>query len=373
VAAYSDEVALVHDYFVQDGGGERTAIELARLLPTARIYTSFFDADVFGDRIDPARVKTWPLQGRVNPQHFRGLVELYPFYFTGLDLRHAKLVVSSSSAFAKAVRTSARGLHVSYIHTPMRFAYDTGAYLDRSSFGLGGRAAALMLRGPFAAWDRRTAMRPNVLVGNSNNVRERIRRRWSRDAELIYPPVDVDEVALSETDDGYLLIAARLLAYRRIDVAVRAASALRRQMIIVGDGPERERLEQMAGPTVRFTGWLPRRELIDYFKRCHAYVVSGEEDFGIAPVEAMAAGKPVIALSRGGARETVVDGVTGVLFEESTPAAMAAAFARLDGLQLDRHAIRRHAQRFSRDRFFDEWRALLARLGVDSSLYDSAA
>ncbi len=370
MAPYSDEVAVVHDYFVQDGGGERMAIELTRLLPTARVYTSFFDAATFGARIDPARVITWPLQGRVSAHHFRGLVQLYPFYFSGLDLRHTRLVVSNSSAFAKAVRTSARGLHISYIHTPMRFAYDANAYLDRSSFGLVGRAAALTLRGPLAAWDRRTAMRPDLLVGNSYNVRERIRHRWGREAEVIYPAVDVDEFTPSGRDDGYLLIAARLLAYRRIDVAVRAATAMRRQMIVVGDGPERERLERMAGPTVRFAGWLDRAELIDLFERCHAYVVPGEEDFGIAPVEAMAAGKPVVALARGGLRETVIDGVTGVLYSDPSHAGLTGALERLDGIAFDPQAIRHHAERFGRPRFFKQWRALLNRNGVERSLYN---
>jgi len=307
------DVALVHDYFVQDGGGERVAIELSRLLPAAEIYTSFFDAGIFADRIDPSRVHTWPLQGRVTTRDFRRLVQLYPLYFSALDLRDAQLVVSSSSAFAKAVRTSRRAIHVSYIHTPMRFAYDPAAYFSQSSFGIAARAAGQILRAPLAMWDRRTASQPDVLVANSMTVRQRIREHWGRDAEIIHPPVSVSEFEVSTRDDGFLLIAARLLGYRRIDVAVRAATAARRQLVIVGDGPERERLESLAGPTVRLTGWLPRPELVDLFARCHAYVVPGEEDFGIAPVEAMAAGKPVVAFARGGAGETVVDGLADLI------------------------------------------------------------
>ncbi|HYI21687.1 MAG TPA: glycosyltransferase [Candidatus Limnocylindrales bacterium] len=363
------DVALVHDYFVQDGGGERVAIELSRLLPAAEIYTSFFDASIFGDRIDPARVHSWPLQGRVSTRDFRRLVQLYPLYFSALDLRDAHLVVSSSSAFAKAVRTSRRAIHVSYIHTPMRFAYDPAAYFSQSSFGIAARAAGQILRAPLAMWDRRTARQPDILVANSETVRQRIREHWGRDAEVIHPPVSVSEFEVSRRDDGFLLIAARLLAYRRIDVAVRAATAARRQLVIVGDGPERERLESLAGPTVRLTGWLPRTELIDLFARCHAYVVPGEEDFGIAPVEAMAAGKPVVALARGGVGESVVDGVTGVLFDDQSPAGLEQALERLDGLTLDPAAIRARAEHFDRARFFDEWRALFVRLGVDPNLY----
>jgi len=371
VPAYSDDVAVVHDYFVQDGGGEQMAIELARLLPSARVYTTFFDTQVFGDRLDPARVHTWPLQDRIGSRHFRGLVEAYPFYFTGLDLHRARLVISNSSAFAQSVRTSPRAIHIAYVHTPMRFAYDTAGYLGRSSFGVAARVAGQLLRGPLAAWDRRAARRPDVIVANSNNVRRRIRRRWGRDSYVIYPAVNVGEFGVSSRDDGYLLIAARLVAYRRIDLAVRMATRARRQLVIVGDGPERERLERLAGPTVRLAGRLARAELIDLFERCHAYLVPGEEDFGIAPVEAMAAGKPVVAYARGGATETVIDGQTGVLFDDQTPAGLDAALERLDGLTLDPRAIRSRAEGFDRQCFIDDWQSLLERLGVDPRLYRS--
>jgi glycosyltransferase involved in cell wall biosynthesis len=367
------DVALVHDYFAQDGGGERVAVELSRLLPRAKIYTTFFDASVFGARIDPARVHTWTLQDRVSSRHFRRLLPLYPMYFSALDLRDARLVVSSSSAFAKAVRTSRRGTHVSYIHTPMRFAYDPDSYLGGSSFSVAARVGGRVMRAPLASWDRRTARRPNVLVANSQTVRARIRRHWRRDAEVIYPPVSVDEFRVSNQDDGFLLIAARLLAYRRIDAAVRAATTSHRQLIVVGDGPERRRLENLAGPTVRFEGWLPRVQLVEMVERCHAYLVPGEEDFGIAPVEAMAAGKPVVALARGGATETVIDGITGVLYEDDSPAGLNAALDRLDTLTVDREVVRQRAEVFSRERFFGAWRSLFERLGIDRDLYDAQA
>jgi glycosyltransferase involved in cell wall biosynthesis len=367
------DVALIHDYFVQDGGGERVAIELARLLPAAPIYTSFFEERVFGDRIDPRRVQPWPLQGRIDSRSFRRLAYLYPIYFSALDLRAARLVVSSSSAFAKAVRTSRRALHVSYVHTPLRLAYNPDAYFGHSRLGALARSAGRVVRAPFAIWDRRTARQPDVLVANSHTVRERIRQFWDRDAEIIHPPVSVAEFAVSDRDDGFLLICARLLAYRRIEVAVRAANAARRELVVIGDGPERDRLAALAGPTVKMVGWLPRARLIDYFERCHAYVVPGEEDFGIAPVEAMAAGKPVVALARGGATESVVDGVTGVLFSEPSPAALGAALDRLDHLTLEPSAARAQAELFDTHHFLAAWRALLARLGVDQSLYQSAA
>jgi glycosyltransferase involved in cell wall biosynthesis len=361
--------AIVHDFLVQDGGAERCAIELARLLPDAPLYTTFFDRAAFGDRLAPARVHPWPLQRLLGGHHFRSLLPLYPAYFSLLDLRWARLVVSSSVAFAKAVRTSRRALHVAYIHTPMRYAWDLDSYLHASSYRLPTRLASRALRAPLLAWDRRTAHNPDVLVANSETVRGRIRERWQRDAELIYPPVDTAEFTLSERDDGYLLLAARLLAYRRVEDAIRAAGALGRELVIVGDGPERRRLAALAGPTVRFTGHLPRPALVELFEGCHAYLLPGIEDFGIAAIEAMAAGKPVVAYAGGGAVETVIDGQTGVLYGEPTAAALAAAIERLDTIEFDRATLRHHAERFDRRHFAASWRALFARLGVEPGLY----
>jgi glycosyltransferase involved in cell wall biosynthesis len=361
--------ALVHDFFVAEGGGERVAIELARLLAAATVYTSFFDAARFGDRIDPARVRTWSLQRLTGPtSHFRAFLPLYPLYFSTLDLRGAGLVVSSSVAFSKAVRTGRRDLHVSYVHTPMRYAWDLDRYLGGSSYSLPARLAALSIRPVLQWWDHETARRPTVLVANSETVRGRILRLWGRDAEVIHPPVDVDEIAPSNEDDGYLLVLARLLAYRRIDLAVEACTRLGRELIVVGDGPDAVRLRRLAGPTVRFTGHLDRARAVELLRRCHAYLVPGVEDFGIAPVEAMAAGKPVVAFRSGGATETVVEGVTGVFFDAQTSQSLAEGIQRVDAMAVDLAAIRANAERFSTAVFRRRWRQLLEGLGVDRRL-----
>ena len=374
-AATPPRAAVVHDFFVQDGGAERCAIELAALLPSATVHTTFFDTRRFGDRIDPARVRTWPLQRALGPTpRFRALLPLYPAWFSMLDLRAYDLVVSSSIAFPKAVRTSKSALHVSYVYTPMRYAWDLDRYLAGSSFGLPARAAARVARPLLQAWDRRTGRGPDVVVAISEEVQRRITRLWGRESRLIYPPVETEAIALSTRDDGFLLVAARLLAYRRVDLAVEACRLSGRELVVVGDGPERGRLEALAaGGRTRFLGHVPRAQLLDLFGRCHAYLLPGLEDFGIAPLEAMAAGKPVVAFGGGGALETVVDGVTGVFFERADARALADAIVRLDTIDFDRQAIRDHAERFDSRTFRARWRELLGELGADPALYDPGA
>ncbi|HSW42541.1 MAG TPA: glycosyltransferase [Patescibacteria group bacterium] len=360
---------MVHDFFATDGGGEAVAIEFARLLPHAPVYTSFFDSARFGDRIDPGRVRTWPLQHlRGAERRFRSLLPLYPVWFSLLDLRSQDFVLSSSVAFSKAVRTRRGAVHVSYVYTPMRYAWDLDTYLAGSSYSLPSRLAARTLRPFLRAWDRSTAQRPTHVVAISQTVRDRVRNLWGRDAEVVYPPVATDEIRLGTVDDGFLLVAARFLAYRRIDLAVAAATALGRELVVVGDGPESARLRASAGPTVRFLGRVDRPTLVDLFARCHAYLVPGVEDFGIAPVEAMAAGKPVIAFRSGGATETVVEGRTGLFFERQEVASLAEAIERLDGLVFAPAVIRARAEEFDSAVFRRSWRHLLVRLGVDPAV-----
>ncbi|MEO7117984.1 MAG: glycosyltransferase [Candidatus Limnocylindrales bacterium] len=361
---------MVHDFFVTEGGGEFVAIQFAALLPTARVYTSFFDADLFGDRIDPARVHTWPLQRLLGPTpHFRSLYPLYPMYFSAVRLDRPRLVISSSVAFSKAVRTTPSALHMSYVYTPLRYAWDLDSYLEGSSLPGVARSAARAIQPIMKAWDRRTAGRPDVIVTTSETVRQRIQRLWDRDSVVIHPPVEIAAIPVSRVDDGYLLIAARLLAYRRVDLAVQAAALLGRRLVVIGDGPERDRLQALAGPGLEFRGHVSREELLDAFARCHAYLVPGVEDFGMAPVEAMAAGKPVVALRLGGATETVIDGVTGVFFEEWTARALADGIERLDRLIIDPDVVHAHALTFDAEVFRRRWRELLAKEGADPSLY----
>ncbi len=362
-------VAIVQDWLAAEAGSERVTLELARLLPSADLYTSFFDSSIFGGELRSRHVHPWLLDRAAGlRRRFRSLLPLYPLYFSLLDLRRYDLVVSSSVAFTQAVRTAPGALHVSYVHTPMRYAWDLDTYLQGSSTSAASALGARIARPLLQRWDRVTARRPDVLVANSATVRRRIRTLWRRDAEVIHPPVDVGSVPMGTTDDGFLLVAARLLAYRRIDLAVEASNRLGRPLVVVGDGPERRHLEALAGSQVRFLGRVDRAVLLDLLGRCHAYLVPGIEDFGIAPVEAMAAGKPVVAFRAGGVTETVVEGETGLFFDEASGAALAAAIRSLDDVPFDPAAIRCHAEGFDTVVFRERIRRMLVEHGADPVL-----
>ncbi|HYK94598.1 MAG TPA: glycosyltransferase [Candidatus Dormibacteraeota bacterium] len=363
--------AVVQDWFFAPGGSERCALELIHLLPASDVFTTFFD-QIYRQEFEPSRLHTWPLQRILGPTaRYRSLLPLYPLWFTMLDLRNRDLVISSSVAFSHAVRTAPSAIHVSYVYTPLRYAWDLDNYLAGSSLSALSRLGARTLRPVLQRWDRATAKRPDVIVAISETVRERVSRLWGRESEVIYPPVETASIPRSTTDDGYLLVAARMLAYRRIDLAVAAATQLSRELVVVGAGPEEQRLRAMAGATVRFLGTVDRATLVDLFSRCHAYVVPGIEDFGIAPVEAMAAGKPVVGFGSGGVAETVVDGVTGVLFDRQDVGSFCRAIERLDGMTFDPAAIRARAEMFDVAVFRSRWKELFARLGVDPVLYTS--
>jgi glycosyltransferase involved in cell wall biosynthesis len=362
--------AIVQDWFFAPGGAERVAEALLQLLVDPDVYSSFVDRETEAALV--GRIHTWPLHRLLGPtRRYRSFLPLFPLWFSRLDLSSYDLVISSCSAFAKAVRTRPDATHIAYIHTPMRFAWDREGYLAASSLPRPARFAADLLHPWLRRWDRRMARRPDVLIANSVAVQARIREYWGLDSEVIHPPVDVEDVEISHDDDGYLLVVSRIHAYRRVDLLVRAATERGHRLIVVGDGPELPSLRSIAGPTVDFVGAKGRDEVREYMRRCHLYVVPGDEAFGIAPVEAMAFGKPVVAFRAGGALDTVEDGVSGVLFDEQTPAALAAAIERAETIVFDPVAVRANAERFSASVFRAKFIELFLRLGVDPTLYSA--
>ncbi|MBA2446484.1 MAG: glycosyltransferase [Chloroflexi bacterium] len=347
-------VALVHDYLNQYGGAERVLEQLHALFPSAPIYTSMYDPAVM-----PAVYQAWDIRTSfmqrlplVTRRH-QAYLMAYPLAFESLDLSGYDVVISNSSAFCKGVITSPETLHVCYCLTPMRWVWRYRDYIERERLGPLARAALPPLIHYLRLWDATSAQRVDRWIGISRAVAARIAKYYRRRAEIIYPPVDTGRFAANRSAGDYYLTVARLVPYRRIDLVVDAFSQLGLPVKIVGDGRDRARLQSRARPNVEFLGRVGDEALADLYAGCRGYLFVGEEDFGIAPVEAQAAGRPVVAYAAGGALDTVIDGQTGVLFHAQTPAAVADAVRRLEGCSFDTARIRANAERFS-TRVFQE-------------------
>lgn len=356
------KVALVHDYFTQTGGAERVVEVLHRMYPDAPIYTTVSFPDRLWPGLRDADIRTsWMQRIPGVKTGYRAFFPLYPNAIESLDLQAYDLVISSSSAYAKSAVVRSDAVHVCYCHTPMRFAWSYDAYVDREGFGRLVRGVLPPLIRRVRDWDARTADRVTQFVANSSAVRDRIRNCYGRDAEVVFPPVGVERYALSPDIDDYYLIVARFVPYKRLDLAVEAFNRMGRRLRIIGGGPGQKALEAMAGPTIEFTGRLSDQEVADAFARCRGLVFPGEEDFGIAPLEANASGRPVVAYAAGGALDTVVDGVTGVHFHEQTVDALCRAVERCEATTWDPRAIRAHADGFAEARFRERFEAVVER------------
>jgi glycosyltransferase involved in cell wall biosynthesis len=276
------------------------------------------------------------------------------------DLRGYDVVITSSSAFAKGVRVPPSALHLCYCYTPMRWAWSFDQYVDRSALSPTARVAARLTLPALRRWDTATARNVDRFVAISTEVSERIRATYGRGSDIVFPPVDVARFRHDRAVGDYFLVVSRLSAYKRIDLAVRACTTLGLPLVVVGDGPERELLQSVAGPTVRFAGRLTDREVTSQFERCRALILPGEEDFGLTPLEANAAGRPVVALARGGALDTVRDGVTGVLFHDDTAESLEGALRTVQERSWDAALLRAHAESFSEEVFATRFRMVLA-------------
>jgi glycosyltransferase involved in cell wall biosynthesis len=342
-------IAFAHDWIVRMRGGEKCLEILCELYPDAEIFTLVHRPGSVSRVIEQHRVRTSVLQhlrwAREHHQHF---LPLYPLAMRTLRPRGIDCLVSVSTAVAKAVATPHETLHICYCNTPMRYLWDQfDDYFGNATVPV--RAAMRLLRRPLQKWDLRTAQFPHHYIGNSQNVSERIRRIYGRTSEIIYPPVETGRFPLSERDDGFFLVVSALVPYKRVDLAVRAATALGEKLVVVGEGGEMERLRRVAGSTVTFTGWRSDDEIRDYYAACTALLFPGEEDFGIVPVEAIATGKPVVAYARGGALETVLEGPdleTGVLFQEQTVESLIRAMRQVRERDFDRKKMREFALSF---------------------------
>jgi len=358
-------VALVHDWLTGLRGGERVLEQLCLLYPDADIFTLVHVPGSCGEIIERHRIRTSFLD-RLPKRAYRHYLPLFPAAIESFDLSPYDLVVSTSHAVAKGCRPGRDSLHVAYIHTPMRYVWDQyEAYFGPGRAGAITRLAARAVVPLLRRWDVSSTARVHGLIANSQFVAERIRKYWNRDVDaVVYPPVDTSRfvpAAEGPSPDDYALIVSALVPYKRVELAVSAFSRIKRHLYVAGDGPERGRLQRAAGPSVRFLGTVGQDDLPRLYAGARFFVLPGEEDFGIAPVESQAAGRPVLALGKGGALETVVEGETGVFFQQPTVESLLEGVGAIDRMQPDPMRIHEHAKRFDVRRFGPELRRAIER------------
>jgi glycosyltransferase involved in cell wall biosynthesis len=353
------DVVLAHDYLNQRGGAERVVLELMRMFPHAPLYTSLYRAGSTWPEFRGRDIHTSPLQHLPVDRRFRALFPLYPLAFRALGELDGDVVLSSSSGWAHAVRTSPRSLHVVYCYTPARWLYTSGYLGESRTSRLLAPALALARR-----WDHSAAKRADRYVAISAFVAERIKRVYGLDAPVVHPPVDVSRFRASPRGER-LLVVSRLLAYKRVDAIIAAATRAGIGLDVVGTGPALSSLRRLAGPSVVFHGAASDDVVTALMQSCRALCLPGMEDFGITPVEAQAAGKPVVAYAGGGALETVEEGVTGSFFASHDTAAVIDAIERCDAITVAPESIAEHARRFSPERFRSQLTSLIRRFQVE--------
>ncbi len=357
------QVALVHDYLVQDGGAERVLAALQEMFPDAPTYVLVHDPERVHPKFRGRNIRTSFLQRLpLAPRLYQWYLPLMPIAIEYLDISGYDLVISSSSSFAKGVILPPETIHICYCHTPTRFLWQEriGYLNDLPQPRIMRAILPPMLQG-LRTWDRLASERPDILVTNSRMSQTRIKRYYHRDAEIIHPPVDSDEIVPLDAAGSFWLAGGRLVGYKRFDLIVQAFAKLDMPLKIFGIGPEEKKLRVMAGQHTEFLGHVSDDEKKALYQHCIGFIHPQVEDFGIAAVEAMAAGKPVIAYGRGGGAETVIDGVTGSFIEAQTWVDIGDAVIRFDARRFDPIAIRAHAMMFSKCRFEESMRACIER------------
>ena len=364
---FAGRAALVHDWLNQMGGAENVLEVLHGMFPSAPIYTSLYVPQRMPDAMRNWDIRTsWLNRIPGRDRIVRYLLPLYPGAFRSMNLASHDLVISIKSAFCLGVRTASGGSkarHVCYCLTPTRFVWQFNQYMAREQVSGPARLATQLLLEHLRRWELDAAGQVDDFIAISTAIQERIRDIYGRSSTIIHPPVDTGAFrpeAFAPREDFYLVVS-RLIPYKRIDLAVSAFNHMPdRNLVIVGDGRDAAALKAMAGSNIRFTDYLPRREVVDLMQRCRGFIFPGEEDFGITPVEAMSAGSPVVALRAGGALDTVADRQTGIFFDRSEPEALCEAIEAIETIDWDPEVLYRQADQFDTELFRERFRRFLA-------------
>ncbi len=353
------KIALVHDYLQTIGGSEAVFRTLIEIYPQAEMYTLFHNRR----KIFPTlKTKTSFIQ-KIPLKDYTKLLFLFPTAIESLKLpKDTKMILSSSHAFAKGIKKPRGAIHVCYCHTPMRYVWDMrDEYIKNEIIPKRFKIILPFFVEKLRNWDSKNAQEVDFFIANSKNVQSRIKKYYNRESVVIYPPVRTKFFKPARTKkEEFYLIVSRLVAIKRIDIAIQACNKLNRKLIIIGDGREASRLKAMAGPNIEFKGELSDEEVRNRYQRCKAFIFPSNDDFGITPVEAQACGKPVIAFGKGGALETVIEGKTGHFFYEQTPEALAKAIQECEKIKFDKKLCRRNALRFDEEIFKKKIKAFIA-------------
>jgi glycosyltransferase involved in cell wall biosynthesis len=337
---------------------------MTRAWPQAPVFTALYDERAVGDLIPKERVRASKLARIPGAnRNFRYLAPLYPRAFEEFDLREYDLIVSSTSAWAKGVRVRPDAVHVCFIHTVSRFLFDYNQYLGALRQAQGDKIPNWLVRwvtDGLVRWDLEAAKRPTRYVANSITVQERVREYYRRDADVLHSPADVDRFTIGNGSGDYFFVAARLLPYKRVDLAIDAAQRAGVKLLVAGDGPAMPQLRERArSTTTTLLGFVDDATVNQLMGNAIAAIVPGEEDLGLVPIEAAAAGRPTIAFRAGGARETVIEGETGAFFDEASAAALEDVIRRFDPRRYDPQRLRAHAETFSPKRFIERFQAIV--------------
>lgn len=352
------KVALIHDHLAQDGGAEKVLKILADMFPEAPIYTLLYEQKNADKYYKNRKIFTSIIQrlpGGV--KHYQWYMPFMPMAVEFFDLSGYDMVISDTSSFAKGVITSSHTLHISYCHTPTRYLWsDTHQYIQELKYNKYFKKVISLVLNYVRMWDKLAADRVDEYIANSRFVAKRIKKYYKRDSAVIYPPVETEKFKISSEVGDYFLIGGRLAPYKRVDIVIEACKKAGKKLKIYGDGIDLARLKEMARgySNIEFLGWVDDTAKAELYSRALAFIYPQEEDFGITAVEAMASGRPVIAYRRGGATETVAEGVTGVFFNEQTSTSLAEAINNFDSSKFNPAVIKQHAEKFSVAKFKNE-------------------
>lgn len=357
------KVAIIHEWLVSQRGGENVLDAICELFPQAELFTLIYQPGSVSANILRLKRHVSFLQRLPQAEkRYRHFLPLMPTAIERFDLSAFDLILSSSHCVAKGVRKRPGAFHMSYIHAPMRYMWDRfDEYFAPGRYSPVTRAAAHAFRGYLQRWDQRSAGRVDHFLANSKFIASKVREYYTREAQVVYPFCEPEAFARPRKPGEHYLMVTALVPYKRVDLAIQAFNRTKRRLWIIGDGPDLERLRKLAGPTIEFLGSLKRDSIADFYSKCRALVFPGVEDFGIVPIEAMAAGAPVVAYGVGGVLETVTP-ATGLFFREHSTEGLIGALEEFEAKSFDEQACRQRGREFTRERFQREYLAELQRV-----------